>query len=95
VNNMKITFKTKTYINALNKETIALPKKINRTHVVKEPLNGQRWDGIINSNMLPNAISRKIDSLKLQYINLDSLPDCVTIEDGFLKQVTIDLGSSY
>jgi len=92
---MKITFKAKTYINALNKETIALPKKINRTHVVKESLNGQKWDGIINSNMLPTAISRKIDSLNIHYLNLDALPDYVTIQDGFLKQVTIDLGSTY
>lgn len=93
---MKITFKAKSYINALGKETIQTPKKFSRgSHIVYRSWEGEAWDTVINSDMLNLAINRKINTLKLHYINLDSLPDCVIIQEGFLKQVTIDLGSTY
>lgn len=92
---MKITFKAKSYINALGKETIATPKKITKQHVVNGSLSGEKWDGIINSDLLPRMISRAVEKLRLNFIHPESLPNNITIDDGFLKQVTIDLGSTY
>lgn len=92
---MKITFKAKPYKNAYNSDIIKTPKNLFRTNVIQNSYNGEKWEGIINSNILPNAIMRKIHALGLEYININQLPENVSIQDGFLKEVTLDLGASY
>ena len=92
---MKIQFKTKPYLNALGKMTIATPKKLSRCHVIRGTETGTRWDNYINSNLLPHLISNQISKMQLNYIYEDMLPENVTIADGFLKQITIDLGDNF
>lgn len=92
---MRITFKSKSYKNSYNFDTIKTPKNISRTNVVKNSYYGEKWDAIINSNILPNLIMKKIKFLGLEYININELPENVSIQDGFLKEVTLDLGASY
>lgn len=87
---MKITFKSKPLDGF-----IKTPRNISKKNVVERSYEGERWDGVINSTILHNVIMRKIKSIGLDQINLNALPANVSVTDGFLKEVTIDLGPSF
>jgi hypothetical protein len=50
------------------------------------------FGGFANSDLFSNMIKRALSKQEVPaYIKLDSLPDCVTVEHGFLAKVTISL----
>jgi hypothetical protein len=92
---LAITFKTKIKPVYFADETLAyegfpLPKSLARYADRAAFRQSKRFGIYANSDLFESILSREIKRLGVpNYIKLGSLPDCVTIEPGFMATVTI------
>ena len=94
---LTITFKGKVkpvyFIDgSLAWEGLPLPKKLSPYANKSAFRTSKRFGSYANSDLFESILQREIKRLGVRdYLRIGSLPDCVTIELGFLATVTITI----
>lgn len=87
-----IKFKTKSYIDYSGQEVVKVPQ-LTRKHVDFNSCQSNKalWD-FINSDMFSAVLARELKIHGIpKLLQVDALPEGVSIAPGFLKTVTITL----
>ena len=88
---MKIQFKAK-----FKEPFIKFPNSFERHHIVRETNDRSRLEKYYNSDLFMTMLQVRVNKeLRLplgQYVIVEDLPECVTVEKGFMCTVTIALG---
>lgn len=87
-----ITFRSKV-ITRTQRHYINVPE-IHRKHCdMKAFREHKRFGSVVNSDLFETMINNRVTSIigRAGVLWLDSLPDCVSVQPGFLATVTIEI----
>ncbi len=88
---MKVQFKTK-----YNAPFIKFPNSFKRHHIIRDNNDKSRLEVFYNSDLFTQMLQLKVQKeMRLPMgmtVCIGDLPNCVSIKEGFMCTVTIDLG---
>jgi hypothetical protein len=90
---MKVTIKTKIVKDSNGNRYIRIPHNITNNHVDRQAFINSKYNWALNSDIFYNILERQLRERNIlgRVLELNSLPEGIKIEEGFISKVTITI----